>query len=217
MAQEEWYLTRASCVRVQFGVRDTTCYLKCLCLHRSPANKLFSASLPCKWKSASPVAMKDHLPAWRLPPAFPFSHCNIGVTVISRACVSCSGGKAFFMNVCAAPAAVTYLTHMRNWILFLIAAGVRAGPLYHLAIPWDAAQAAATAALALSIYIFGMEHKSSCSGRSKMEIYFFFQLCLFPSANITMEGSWGSRLKQQNTDLLKKMNCSRIWSWGCKA
>lgn len=84
------------------------------------------------------------------------------------------------MNVCAAPAVATYLTHMRNWILFLIAAGVWAGPLYHLGIPWDAAKAAATAARPLVIYVFGMEHRSICSGRSKMEIYFFFQLCLFP-------------------------------------
>jgi len=64
-------------------------------------------------------------------------------------------------------------------MLFLIAAGARAGPLYHLRIPWDAVKAAATAALPLAIYVFGMEHKSICSGRSEMEIYFFFQLCLF--------------------------------------
>lgn len=114
------------------------------------------------------------------------------------------------MKVCAAPAVATYLTHMRNWILFLIAVGVRAGPLYHLGIPWDAAKAAATAALPLAFYIFGMEHKSIWSGRSKMEMYFFFQLCLFPKENITMEGSWGSQLKKQNTELLKKLDCSRI-------
>jgi len=63
VAQEEWYLTTASCVQVQFGVSDTTCCLRSLCLHRSPANKLFLASFLCKWMSASSVAMKDHLPA----------------------------------------------------------------------------------------------------------------------------------------------------------
>lgn len=66
--------------------------------------------------------------------------------------------------------------------------------------PWDAAKAAATAALSLAIYIFRMERESICFGWSKMEMYFFFQLCLFP-----MEGSWGSRLKQKNTELLKKL------------
>lgn len=92
----------------------------------------------------------------------------------------CSGGKTFFTNACAPCAAAVYLTCMRNWILFLIAAGLGAGPLCHLGIPWDAAKAAATAALPLAIYVFGVKHKTICSGRSKMEIYFFFQLYLFP-------------------------------------
>lgn len=100
---------------------------------------------------------------------------------------------------------------MRNWVLVLIAARVRTGPLYHLGIPWDAAKAAATAALPLAIYVFGMEHKSICSGRSKMEIYFFFQLCLFP-----MEGSWSSQLKQKKTELLKKANCLKYEVGGVK-
>lgn len=80
----------------------------------------------------------------------------------------------------AARAAATCLTPMRNWILFLIGARVRTGPLYHLGIPWDIAKATATAALPLAIYIFGMERKSICPGKSKMEIHCFFQACLFP-------------------------------------
>lgn len=84
------------------------------------------------------------------------------------------------MNVYAARAAATCPTPTRNWILFLIAARVRTGPLYHLGIPWDAAKATATAALPLAIYIFGMECKSICPGRSEMKIYYFFQVCLFP-------------------------------------
>lgn len=50
--------------------------------------------------------------------------------------------------------------------------GVRAGPLYHLRIPWDAAKAAAAAALPVAIYVFGLEHKSICSGRAEGGISF---------------------------------------------
>lgn len=59
----ERYLTAASCVPVRCGVGDATCYLKPLCLHPSPANKLFSASLPHERMAAASAAVADHLPA----------------------------------------------------------------------------------------------------------------------------------------------------------